>query len=171
MAPTRKRSNIDIGVKQQIIKDRQNGDQVKKIMQRYNLSNSTVGTILRNRDKIMNRNFATGVVVYGNVNKRTDLTENMEIKLTSWLQSDEVSGRTVSGSEIRKKAKEIHSILLAEKLAQPSSSSSPDEPPFSASTGWLRKFHLRLKRKVMSSGAKVTSPPSSPFHGFPEGKT
>ncbi len=167
MPPIRKRSTIDISVKQQIIKDRQNGDLVKTIMHRYKLSNSTVCTILQNRDKILNRNFVPGVVYSGNLKKRTALTEAMEIQVIAWLKSDEVSDRTVSGSEIRKKAKEIHSKLLAEKLAQPSSSSSPDEPLFTASTGWLQNFHLRLQKKLKET---VSSPPCSPFHGFPEGK-
>ena len=156
-----------MSVKHQIIKDRENGDQVKTIMQRYKLSNSTVCTILKNQDKIMNREFAPGVVYSGNLKKRSALTEAMELQVIAWLKSDEISERKVSSSEIRKKAKEIHSNLLAEKLAQPSSSSSPDEPLFTASTGWLQNFHLRLQKK---SKATVSSPPCSPFHGFPEGK-
>ncbi len=173
MAPKRKRSNIDISIKQKVISDRESGDQVKTIMQHYNLGCGTVCNIWKNRAKIGNRNFAPGVVTSGHVKNRSDVTEAMEIQVTNWLQAEDKKGRTVTAREIREKAKIIHSLLLQEKLDRPSSSKTPDivEPPFTASYGWLRRFNERLSRQTKANGmnkiSKYIINPAPPFRSSP----
>ena len=158
MAPVEKklsRTNIEISIKKDVINDRQNGDTFKIIGERYSLSIGAVSNIWRNRNKISNKNFAPGVVVAGNVNKRSNLTEAMEIQVISWLKADEQKCRNVTAKEICQQAKQIHSLLLQEKLTQPSSSNTPDEPPFAASTGWLRRFHRRMRKASTASGKRL----------------
>ncbi len=154
MTSKRKRSNIDVSIKLKVISDRENGDLVKTIMKRYNLGCGTVCNIWKNRGKLNNRNFAPGVVTSGHVKNRSAVTEAMEIQVTAWLKAEGKKGRTVTAGEIREQARNIHSRLLREKLARPSSSQTPDivEPPFTASYGWLRRFNERLSRPMKAIG-------------------
>ncbi len=151
MTPPRKRSVIEIRTKQQIIRDRQNGDTLKVIGERYNLSCPAVWNIWKNRDKIMSMNFAPGVVAT-HTKRRSKIIEEMEIQLVAWLKSEQMKGITVASSDICQQAKMLHTLLLEEKLTQPSSSVSVDEPPFAASSGWLYRFCGRLKKTTMASG-------------------
>ncbi len=99
----------------------------------------------------MNVSFAPGVVV-SHSKKRSSITEEMEIQLVSWLKEEERMGISVSSRDICEQAKMIHSLLLEEKLAQPSSSHAPDEPPFAASSGWLYRFLGRVRKAAAASG-------------------
>ena len=173
MTSKRKRSNIDVSIKLKVISDRENGDLVKTIMKRYNLGCGTVCNIWKNRGKLNNRNFAPGVVTSGHGQNRTDLTEAMEIQVATWLKAEGKKGRTVTAGEIREQARNIHSRLLREKLARPSSSQTPDivEPPFTASYGWLRRFNERLSRQTKAIGMNkirkyIINPAPPPLKGL-----
>ncbi len=146
-----------MSTKQQIIRDRQKGETLKVLAKRYNLSGPAVWKIWKNRDKIMNISFAPGVVV-SHSKKRSSITEEMEIQLVSWLKEEERKGISVASKDICEHAKMLHTLLLEEKLAQPSSSHAPDEPPFAASSGWLYRFLGRLRKASVARGKNYKLP-------------
>ncbi len=136
--------------KLKIIRDRENGDRVQTLVKRYHVNSTTISKICKKRDSYVGKDYAAGAVCTGFRNKRSNLTENMEIEVNRWIDEEKGSGRTVAGHEICEKARNIHQILLAKKLSEPSCSSMPDitEPVFSASSGWLHRFLKRRDRTV-----------------------
>ena len=143
-----------MSTKQQIIRDRQKGETLKVISKRYNLSCPAVWKIWKNRDKIMNTNFAPGTVT-SHSKKRSTVTEAMEIQLVAWLKEEERKGITVGNSDICLQAKMIHTLLLEDKQA---ANHSPDEPPFAASSGWLYRFLGRLRKASAARGKNYKLP-------------
>ena len=139
-----------MATKLKIISDREKGDRVRTLVKRYGVKSNAISNIWNKRDSYKNKDYADGVVVSSFCNKRTNVTNNMEIEVNRWIDEEKRSGRTVAGHEICEKARVIHQILLAKKESEPGCSQNADivEPIFKASSGWLHRFLKRRNRKV-----------------------
>ncbi|KAJ7329541.1 hypothetical protein JRQ81_015715 [Phrynocephalus forsythii] len=120
---------ILLEVRKEIIQKLKEGMQVIYIPREYGRNPSTIGTTLKNKDRITGQDVAEGVT---RISKNQPLVLNkVEKLLLLWIHEKECDGDTVSEAMICTKAKALHADLITQ---QPGTS---DKPEFKASRSCL----------------------------------
>ncbi|XP_070471314.1 E3 ubiquitin-protein ligase RNF4 isoform X1 [Equus przewalskii] len=152
VASKRPRRVIDLETKLKLIKDYEGGKSVMVIARQSGMSHSTIATILKNKNKVME-------AVKGSASlKATRLTKiregpisDMEKLLMTWIE-DQVHKRIpLSTMMITAKAKSLFA-MLKEKAG-------PDyDVEFTASSGWFKRFKNRYSlHNVKMSGESAST--------------
>ncbi|XP_053241211.1 tigger transposable element-derived protein 1-like [Podarcis raffonei] len=135
-AGERKKEKVTLEMKKEIIRKHDGGMRVMDLTREYGRNPSTIGTILKMREKIMATDAAKGVTRI--VKNRPAVLEEVEKLLLIWLEEKQRAGDTVTEAVICKKAKALHADLVRE---QPGTSGEPEV--FKASRGWFDRFKTR----------------------------
>lgn len=102
----------------------------------YGRKPSTIGTILKMREKILATDAAKGVTRI--VKNRPAVLEEMEKLLLIWMEEKQRAGDTVTEAAICEKAKALHADFVQQ---EPGTSAEPEV--FKASRGWFERFKTR----------------------------
>ncbi|XP_066978517.1 tigger transposable element-derived protein 1-like isoform X3 [Macrobrachium rosenbergii] len=132
----RKPKRITVEFKKEIITKYENGCRVSNIARQYNMAQSTICTILKNKEAIKVADVAKGVTVI--TKQRPNVIEKVEKLLSVWINEKQLTGGSVSEAIICEKARQLHSDLLAKTPG-----SSADGEHFKASRGWFERFRRR----------------------------
>ncbi|XP_043263000.1 tigger transposable element-derived protein 1-like [Colletes gigas] len=133
-----KRLKITFKMKREIIEKRKRGVSVADLARTYNRSTSTICTILKNKDKIMEVDASKGVIRIST--QRLRILDDVERLLLIWINEKQLQGDTINESIICEKAKVIFADLVKKT---PGSSTAGEEVQFKASRGWFEKFKRR----------------------------
>nr|XP_034953219.1 tigger transposable element-derived protein 1-like [Zootoca vivipara] len=117
-------------MKKEIIRKHDRGVQVTDLAREYGRNPSTLGTILKMREKILATDVAKGVTRI--VKNRPAVLEEVEKLLLIWMEA------TVTEAVICEKAKALHTDLVQQ---QPGTSAESEV--FKASRGWFERFKTR----------------------------
>ncbi|XP_070368898.1 activity-dependent neuroprotector homeobox protein 2 isoform X3 [Equus asinus] len=137
VASKRPRRVIDLETKLKLIKDYEGGKSVMVIARQSGMSHSTIATILKNKNKVME-------AVKGSASlKATRLTKiregpisDMEELLMTWIKDQTQKRIPLSSMMITAKAKSLFA-MLKEKAG------SDYDVEFTASSGWFKRFKNR----------------------------
>uniref|UniRef100_UPI00358FA229 tigger transposable element-derived protein 1-like n=1 Tax=Myxine glutinosa TaxID=7769 RepID=UPI00358FA229 len=133
----KQRKSIDLEEKQKIIRQREGGKSVIAIARDFGKSRSTIMTIMKNKEKILQ-------AVKGSASmKTTRLTKfregpisKMEKMLMTWIEDQTQKRVSLSTLTITAKAKSLFKMLKQQAGAD-------YDKEFSASSGWFKHFKLR----------------------------
>ena len=143
---------ITIETKKDIISAAETGMKQSTICAKFGLAQSTVATILKNKDHIKSADSAKGAFII--TKHRPQIVEEVEKLLLVWINEKQLAGDSVSEVIICEKARRIHSDLLKESPG----TSTTEETPFKASRGWFEKFRHRSGiHSVMRQGEGASS--------------
>ncbi|XP_033001754.1 tigger transposable element-derived protein 1-like [Lacerta agilis] len=132
----RKKEKVTLEMKKEIIRKHDGGMRVTDLAREYGRNPSTIGTILKMREKILATDVAKGVTrIFKN---RPAVLEEVEKLLLIWLKEKQRAGDTVTEAVICEKAKALHADLVRQ---QPGTSGEPEV--FKASRGWFDRFKTR----------------------------
>ena len=137
-APKKNRKKIDLEMKMKIIELYKTGKSVVKIRKDLNLSQSTVSTILKDSERIIDAvNSSASLKATVITKRRTPIIEEMEKILLIWVEDQIQKQVILSMGAIQAKARSLFEAL---KL----NSFNPNEPTkFMASHGWFERFKKR----------------------------
>ncbi|GIY84203.1 HTH CENPB-type domain-containing protein [Caerostris extrusa] len=143
MAPEKRKKEekkkITIETKKEIIEKFEMGAKQINLSKEYNLSRSTLATIIKRADYYKKLDVAKGVTVLSP--RRNKVIEEMEKLLLLWINDKQLKGDSISQSMICIKAQNFYQELLA---TMPSTSIGKDiNYDFMASKGWFEKFKNR----------------------------
>ncbi|XP_067944941.1 tigger transposable element-derived protein 1-like [Watersipora subatra] len=148
----KKRQTISFETKVSIIKKLDAGEKMVSVAQVYNLNRSTVGTIYKQKDRIMER--VKGAVPMQSTiisKKRGKIIEEMEKLFTIWLDDQQRRRFSLSLLLIQEKAKSIFEDVKAK------AGESAAEKTFSASCGWFSRFKKRANLHNVSVSGEAAS--------------
>uniref|UniRef100_A0A147BNC8 Putative tigger transposable element-derived n=1 Tax=Ixodes ricinus TaxID=34613 RepID=A0A147BNC8_IXORI len=145
MAPT-KRKAISFEVKKQILRDWRQGFKVGSLVRKYELSQSTISTILKSGDVVMKKAGTSG---FDDKRKRLReaLYEDVEEALYQWFLTIRNENMPISGPILAAKAKKF-AFLLGRGDFQPGG-------------GWIQRFKERhgiVYRNVVGEAASLDGP-------------
>ena len=128
----------------------------------YNMNCSTIGTILKNKDKIM-EHVKSAVWMMSTIisKKRGKVMEEMEKLLSVWMQNQHQCQVPLSLMPIQKKAKSLYEDL--KKHGKESESAS-----FNASHGWFHQFKARDNLHNVKVSGEAVSADTVTAREFPE---
>ena len=135
-----------------MIKEVDKGMKKIDVMKKFGLKNqSTLSTILKNRDKIIGSTSVVGTTATAAFSTdrkrmRTGKYEEIEAAVLKWLQTGRAKNLPISGPLLLEKAKEFASLM------------DFSEADFSASQGWLERFKSRnniVGKKMCGESAAV----------------
>lgn len=128
---------IDLETKVKVIRFYEGGKSVSVIARLLDMPQSTIATILRNRDKLTEAAKGSASMKLTRLTKmREGPISDMESLLMSWIEEEARNGNTLTASAIKAKAKSVFE-MLKEKAG-------PDcDVEFSASSGWYMRFKNR----------------------------
>ena len=124
--PVMKRASLSLQEKVAIIQELEKGEKQSSICKQKRLPKSTVQSIWKNREKIIE---ATEKIGMGRKRCRRAQHENVEDKLVEWMETLKSQNVPVNGPQLRAKAQVFAKQLGIEE--------------FRSSTGWLDKFKTR----------------------------
>nr|XP_034969527.1 tigger transposable element-derived protein 1-like [Zootoca vivipara] len=136
-AEKRTKEKITIEVKKEIFRKYDDGMLVTDLAREYGRNLSTIGTILKTREKILAMDAAKGVTRI--MPNRPAVLEEVEKLLLIWMQEKQRAGDTVTEAVICEKAKALHTDLIQQKAG----SSDAEPEVFKASRGWFERFKTR----------------------------
>lgn len=148
----KKRQAISLETKVAIIKRLDGGDRMVNVASSYNMNRSTIGTIYKNKDRIME--YAKNAVPMQSTiisKRRGQLFEEMERLLAMWLEHQSQSRVPLSLMLIQEKAKSIFEDLKAK-----AGESAADES-FIASHGWFHRFKKRANLHHVALSGEAAS--------------
>ncbi|XP_067932973.1 tigger transposable element-derived protein 1-like [Watersipora subatra] len=148
----KKRQAISFERKVSIIKQLDAGEKMVSVARAYNLNRSTVGTIYKQKDCIMEH--VKGAVPMQSTiisKKRGKIIEEMEKLLTIWLDDQQRRRFPLSLLLIQEKAKSIFEDVKAK------AGESAAEETFSASCGWFSRFKRANLHNVSVSGEAASA--------------
>lgn len=141
--PNRKSLTWETKVK--IINEINNGTSNSDICKKYDLSSSTVSTIWKNKNKIME-------TLNSNISKlkriRTPVNKNVKEALLQWFKQKSIQNVPISEPILQEKAEEFSKIV------------SPHNKTPSCSKSWIDRFKKRYhisSSKIHGEGASVSS--------------
>ncbi|CAH2225149.1 tigger transposable element-derived 1-like [Pelobates cultripes] len=135
-AGKRKKEMILLADKKEIIRKHEGGMRLTDLAKEYGRSASTIGTILKMKEKITGRDAAKGVT---RVSKQLPpVLEEVEKLLLLWIEQKQRAGDSVTKAIICEKAKALHADLLKQEPG-----TSADAEGFKASRGWFERFKTR----------------------------
>lgn len=124
--PPRKLKSLTVETKIEILKKVESGIKKKVIAQEYDIPQSTLSTIIKNKTSILQ----FGAEIKNRCSfKRNKPRKNVNSALIKWFEVTRRENLPVSGPILQQKA-----ISLAKQLG---------EENFKASSGWLEKFKKR----------------------------
>lgn len=160
-----KRAIISIDMKHKIIEKHKRDLCVTDLGRAFNLSKSTISTILKNKDKLEVVNASKGVSRVSA--QRSPILDDVERSLLIWINEKQMRGDTLSPTIICEKAKRIFTNLI-EKSPGTSTANGHD---FKASKEWFEKFkkrtgiHIALRHgEAASSDTKAGYLPQQIFN-------
>ncbi|XP_069900768.1 tigger transposable element-derived protein 1-like [Globicephala melas] len=144
---------IMVETKVKIIERVEQGKKIVDVACFYNMNHSTIGTILKNKDKIMEHvKSAVPMMLTIILMKRIKVMEEMEKLFRMWLQDQHQHRVSLSLMLIQEKAKRIYEDLK-NKHGEESEGTS-----FNASHGWFHWFKARANlHNVKVSGEAVSA--------------
>ncbi|XP_067123326.1 jerky protein-like [Centruroides vittatus] len=137
----RKRIVLTIEQKANIIMRLRRGENMKKIMEEFKIGKSTVYDLKRDADKILH--FAAESDSMAGPSRRRTMKKSqlsdLDEAVYQWFTQRKAEGLPVSGPLITEKAMQMYRTMNIDK-------------PFSASTGWLKRFKSRHGIRQTSEG-------------------
>ncbi|XP_035205544.1 tigger transposable element-derived protein 1-like [Stegodyphus dumicola] len=107
----------------------------------YGRNQSTISTIIKNKEAIKASKSAKGVTTFS---YRTALNDKMETLLLMWIKEKEIAGDTITQAAICHKATAIFEDLAkAQRDEGGEGTSTQEAPTFKASHGWFERFKKR----------------------------
>ncbi|XP_078242892.1 putative CENPB DNA-binding domain-containing protein 1 [Pogona vitticeps] len=143
------KEKITLEMKKEIIRKHDGGMRVIDLTREYRRNPSTIGTILKKREKILATDVAKGVTKM--VKNQPAVLEEVEKLLLIWLQEKQRAGDTVTEAVICEKAKALYADLVQQ---EPGTSAEPED--LKASRGWFERLETR-------SGSGMERPPVPMF--------
>ncbi|XP_068247804.1 tigger transposable element-derived protein 1-like [Palaemon carinicauda] len=159
----KKRQAISFETKVGIIKKLDTGEKMVSVARAYNLNRSTVGTIYKQKDRIMEH--VKGAVPMQSTiisKRRGKIIEEMEKLLTIWLEDQQQRRIPLSLMLIQEKAKSIFADVKAK------AGESAAEETFSASHGWFSRFKKRANLHHVSVSGEAASADKEAAERFPQ---
>ncbi|XP_068246736.1 tigger transposable element-derived protein 1-like [Palaemon carinicauda] len=159
----KKRQAISFETKVAIIKKLDSGEKMVNVARAYNLNRSTVGTIYKQKDRIMEH--VKGAVPMQSTiisKRRGKIIEEMEKLLTIWLEDQQQRRIPLSLMLIQEKAKSIFADVKAK------AGESAAEETFSASHGWFSRFKKRANLHHVSVSGEAASADKEAAERFPQ---
>lgn len=130
------RKSISLETKMQVIKRLESGERQSQISTALNLTTSTIRTILKNKEKILSSATATTSSSATRITRsRNNIIEEMEKRLSIWIDDEIERNMPLSQSIIMEKARRIFNYIQAE--------ASDISKTFVASRGWFNRFKHR----------------------------
>ncbi|XP_069396460.1 tigger transposable element-derived protein 1-like [Delphinus delphis] len=148
--------------KVKIIERVERGEKVVDIACSYNMNCSTIGTILKNTDKIM-EHVKSAVSMMSTIisKKHGKEMEEMEKLLSVWTQNQHQRRVPLSLMPIQKKAKSLYEDLKKH-------SEESEGTFFNASHGWFHQFKARANNHNVKVSVKAVSADMVTAREFPE---
>ncbi|XP_063293602.1 tigger transposable element-derived protein 1-like [Pelobates fuscus] len=112
-AGKRKKEMILLEDKKEIIRKHEGGMRLTDLAKEYGRSASTIGTILKMKEKITGRDAAKGVTRVSK--QRPPVLEEVEKLLLLWIEQKQRAGDSVTKAIICEKAKALHADLLKQQ--------------------------------------------------------
>lgn len=130
------RKSISLETKMQVIRRLDSGERQSQISAALNLATSTIRTILKNKEKILSSATATTSSSATRITRsRNNIIEEMEKRLSIWIDDEIERNMPLSQSIIMEKARRIFNYIQAE--------ASDISETFVASRGWFNRFRHR----------------------------
>ncbi|XP_066875983.1 tigger transposable element-derived protein 1-like isoform X3 [Kogia breviceps] len=159
----KKRHAITMETKVKIIERVERGEKMVDVAHSYNLNRSTIGSIVKNKDKIMEHVKSampmTSTII---TKKRGKVMEEMEKLLSVWMQDQRQRRVPLSLMLIQEKAKSLYEDLK-KKHGEESEGKS-----FNASRSWVHRFKARAKLHNVKVSDKAASTDTIAAREFPE---
>ncbi|XP_057575413.1 tigger transposable element-derived protein 1-like isoform X2 [Hippopotamus amphibius kiboko] len=159
----KKRHAITMETKVKIIERVERGEKMVDVAQSYNLNRSTIGSIVKNKDKIMEHVKSampmTSTII---TKKRGKVMEEMEKLLSVWMQDQRQRRVPLSLILIQEKAKSLYEDLK-KKHGEESEGKS-----FNASRSWVHRFKARAKLRAVKVSDRAASADAVAAREFPE---
>ncbi|XP_059939309.1 tigger transposable element-derived protein 1-like isoform X2 [Mesoplodon densirostris] len=159
----KKRHAITMETKVKIIERVERGEKMVDVAHSYNLNRSTIGSIVKNKDKIMEHVKSampmTSTII---TKKRGKVMEEMEKLLSVWMQDQRQRRVPLSLMLIQEKAKSLYEDLK-KKHGEESEGKS-----FNASRSWVHRFKARAKLHNVKVSDKAASTDTVAAREFPE---
>ncbi|XP_069961463.1 putative CENPB DNA-binding domain-containing protein 1 isoform X2 [Cherax quadricarinatus] len=166
--PVVKRVRCTIELKKEIVAKYESGLRVSDLARLYKKPQSTVTTILANKEAIKEAVVAKGASILSK--QRSQVLEYVERLLLVWIDKKQSSGDSVSQPIICEKARQLHEDLI-KKMPE----TSADVNEFKASKGWFERFKNRSgihnvirHRKAASYDKKAAEKYVQDFKGYIE---
>ncbi|XP_044275311.1 tigger transposable element-derived protein 1-like [Varanus komodoensis] len=159
----KKRQAITMETKVKIIERVERGEKMIDVARSYNMNRSTISTILKNKDKIM-EHVKSAVPMLSTIisKKRGKVMEEMEKHLSVWMQDQHQHRVPLSLMLIQEKAKTLYEDLK-KKHGKESEGAS-----FHASHGWFHRFKARANLHNIKVSGKAASADTVAAQEFPE---
>lgn len=136
--PKKSRKSLNLDVKLQIIARHEGGEGANSIARALALSQSTVSTVIKNKDSIRKAGqVATSMQAKTLTRHREPIFEEMERCLSIWIRNETAKSMPLNMSTISRKA-----IKLFEKLRE-DGWKVKEGTKFTASKGWFERFKNR----------------------------
>lgn len=130
------RKSISLETKMQVIRRLDSGERQSQISAALNLATSTIRTILKNKEKILSSATATTSSSATRITRsRNNIIEEMEKRLSIWIDDEIERNLPLSQSIIMEKARRIFNYIQVE--------ASDISETFVASRGWFNRFKHR----------------------------
>nr|XP_033817702.1 tigger transposable element-derived protein 1-like isoform X1 [Geotrypetes seraphini] len=160
---SKKRKTITIEQKVEIIKRSERGETPSSIGKALGYSRSTIGTILKDKVKIMDYVKGCAPLKATIITKqRSSLIIKMEKLLIVWLEDQNQRNIPISLSLVRAKARSLFSDLKARE------ENDECDEEFVASRGWFNRFKVRANLHTIKVQGEVAGADVSAARSFPE---
>ena len=159
----KKRHAITMETKVKIIERVERGEKMTDVARSFNLNRSTIGTIIKNKDKILEHVKSAVSMMSTIISKRRGKAmEEMEKLLSMWLQDQHQRRAPLNIMLIQEKAKSLYEDLK-KKYGEES-----DGPSFNASCGWFYRFKARANLHNVKVSDETTSADMAAAREFPD---
>ncbi|XP_068398055.1 tigger transposable element-derived protein 1-like [Eschrichtius robustus] len=157
------RQVITMETKVKIIDRVERGDKMVDVAHSYNLNCSTIGTILKNKDNIM-EHVKSAVPMMSTIilKKHGKVMEEVEKLLSVWMQDQPQRPVPHSLMLIQKKGKTLHEDMKKKKGEESEGAS------FNASHGWFHQFKARANLDNIKVSGEAVSADTVAAWEFPE---
>nr|XP_032804588.1 uncharacterized protein LOC116939839 [Petromyzon marinus]XP_032804589.1 uncharacterized protein LOC116939839 [Petromyzon marinus]XP_032804590.1 uncharacterized protein LOC116939839 [Petromyzon marinus]XP_032804591.1 uncharacterized protein LOC116939839 [Petromyzon marinus]XP_032804592.1 uncharacterized protein LOC116939839 [Petromyzon marinus]XP_032804593.1 uncharacterized protein LOC116939839 [Petromyzon marinus]XP_032804595.1 uncharacterized protein LOC116939839 [Petromyzon marinus]XP_0 len=147
----RRRTIITMEMKMDIIRRSEKGETSAAIGRALGLNRSTIGTIIKDKERIVEHVKIAAPVKSIIITKQSGVLSEMEKRLLMWIEDRNRRCAPVSLLQIQKKAKSLYEHLKP-KVGEGEGASKSDK--FVASRGWFHRFKARANlRHVKLSAA------------------
>ncbi|XP_043291812.1 tigger transposable element-derived protein 1-like isoform X1 [Cervus canadensis] len=159
----KKRHAITMETKVKIIERVERGEKMTDVARSFNLNRSTIGTIVKNKDKILEHVKSAVSMMSTIISKRRGKAmEEMEKLLSMWLQDQHQRRAPLNIMLIQEKAKSLYEDLK-KKYGEES-----DGPSFNASCGWFYRFKARANLHNVKVSDEAMSADMAAAREFPD---
>ncbi|XP_045117649.1 tigger transposable element-derived protein 1-like [Portunus trituberculatus] len=155
----KKRQAITLEVKMDIIKRLEKGEKMSDVARKFNMNRSTVGTIIKNKEKIV-EHVKSAVPMQSTIisKKRGKVIEEMEKHLGVWFEDCIQKRKRLCLMMIQEKALSLFNELKAEY---------GEDVSFTASHGWFNRFKARNNLHNVKVSGEATSADVKAAEEFP----